>query len=176
LDQKMSRARRNYLKALVILAASVSVTSTALGQGYAGPVVSPNSLDFGDVLVGTNSGAQTVTVSTPLTEGFPALSIVSITLPGGYLRNGGTCPASGAATSPCTVGVVFAPTGVGAVGGNMVVSASINGAPAQSANVALTGVGIQGVSAVSAPTLGDWGLGLLLASLLTTGVVFARKR
>ena len=87
----MSKIRRNYLKALVVLAASTGMAGSALGQGYAGPVLSPTSLDFGNVLVGTTSAAQTVSVSTPL-EGLPALSIVSITLPAGYVRTGGTCP------------------------------------------------------------------------------------
>lgn len=170
----MSKIRRNYLKALVVLAASAGMAGSALGQGYAGPVLSPTSLDFGNVLVGTTSAAQTVSVSTPL-EGLPALSIVSITLPAGYVRTGGTCPNSGAASNPCTVQVAFAPTGLGPIGGNLAVSASINGGIAGTSNAALIGVGVPGQS-VAAPSLGQWGLGLLLAALMATGVWFVRKR
>lgn len=172
----MSKTRRNQLKALVLLAAvSAAAASTASGQGYAGPVVSPTSLDFGSVLAGTSSATQTVTVSLPLTEGFPALSIVSITLPAGYVRNAGTCPASGTASVPCTVGVVFAPDSLGTQAGNMVVTASLNGGPGVAASVALTGIGVAG-EAASAPTIGTWGLGLLLAGLMATGMFFVRRR
>lgn len=172
----MSKARRNQLKALVIMAAvSVAAASTASGQGYAGPVVTPSSLDFGSVLAGSSSTVQTVTVSVPPTEGFPGLSIVSIAFPTGYVRNGGSCPSSGAAPIPCTIGVQFVPTALGTQAGNMVVTASLNGGPGVGANVALTGIATQGAAA-SAPTMGSWGLGLLLASIMGIGMVFVRKR
>lgn len=173
----MSKMRRNYLKALVLLAASTPVVADNLGQGYAGPVLTPTSLDFGNVLVGTTSASQTVSVSAPLLapEGFPALSIVSITLPAGYVRSGGSCPSSGVASNPCTVDVSFVPTSLGTIAGNMVVTASINGGIAGSTNAALTGVGVPGQS-VAAPSLGKWGMGLLLVALMATGVHFVRKR
>lgn len=173
----MSKTRRNYLKAMVILAASTTVAGTAMGQGYAGPVLTPSSLDFGNVLIGTTSASQTVSVSAPLLapEGFPALSIVSITVPRDYIRTGGSCPSSGAASNPCTINVAFAPTGLGASPGTLVVSASINGGIAGSSNVALNAVGVPGQS-VAAPGLGTWGLGLLLAALMATGFHFVRKR
>lgn len=171
----MSKMRRSYLKALVILAASSTVAATELGQGYAGPVLTPNSLDFGNVLVGTASASQTVSVAAPTTEGFPALSIVSITVPPNYVRTGGSCPTSGAASNPCTVNLAFAPSAVGAAPGTMVVSASINGGIAGSSNAALSGVGVPGQS-VAAPSLGAFGLGLLLAALMATGFHFVRKR
>lgn len=175
----MSKARRNYLKAAVILAASVSVTSSALGQGYAGPVVSPTSLDFGTVPVGTTSAAQTLTVSVPTTratDGF-SLSNFSVTVPTGYARSGGTCPSSGNVnTVPCTVDIVFSPTAAGTTAGNVVVSASVFGGPTLGTAVPVTGIAAQTVSAVSAPALGNWGLGLLLATLMASGLVFTRKR
>ena len=173
----MSKNRRNHFKALALLAVvSVTAAGSAAGQGYAGPVLTPSSLDFGSVLVGTTSAVQDVSVSAPNNNRGNTLSIASIVLPTGYARSGGTCPASGAvATPPCTIGVVFAPTAVGPLAGNMVVTASINGTPAQPANVALVGAGVPGVS-VSAPSLSTWGLGLLVATLMTAGLVFVRKR
>lgn len=173
----MSKTRRNYFKALVLVGAvSVAAASTASGQGYAGPVVTPQSLDFGSVLVGTTSAVQTLTVSVPPAgEGFPALSIVSIAVPAGFVRSGGSCPASGTATSPCTIGVAFAPGAVGPANGNVVVTASINGGQGVGTNAAVVGIGVPGVS-VAAPSLSTWGLGLLLAALMATGIVYTRKR
>lgn len=126
--------------------------------------------------VGTTSAAQTLTVSVPTTDGF-SLSNFSVTFPAGYARSGGTCPNSGnVSTVPCTVDVVFSPTAAGTTAGNVVVSASVFGGPTQGTNVPVTGAAVQPINAVSAPTLSNWGLGLLLTTLMASGFVFTRKR
>ncbi len=176
----MSKMRRNHLKALVLLAAVSAVAATdAVGQGYAGPVFTPSSLNFSGILSGTTSAVQTVSASLPivtLIAGSTPLSIVSITFPTGFARSGGSCPNSGTAPVPCTIGVVFSPTAPGAINGNMVVVASINGGIPGTTNVALTGTALAGAPPVPAPSLGAWGLGLLLTTLMTTGFVFLRRR
>ena len=70
-------------------------------------------------------------------------------------------------------GIVHA---AGTTAGNVVVSASVFGGPTLGTNVPVTGIAVQTVSAVSAPALGNWGLGLLLATLMASGLVFTRKR
>lgn len=130
------------------------------------------------MLVGTTSASQNISVSTPSTDGISSLSIVSIVLPAGYVRSGGTCPVSGSAPVPCTIGIAFVPTAAGAQPGNVVVTASVFGGPQAVSNAALTGTGIlaQAVETRAVPSLNQWGLGLLLASLMTAGIYLVRKR
>ncbi len=166
-----------YAATLAMASANVATAQVSAG-GYAGPIVSPSSLSFGGIAVGTTSAAQTFTVETDGkrtdAKGF-SLSITSITFPPGFSRSGGTCPASGGAPDPCTVGVVFSPSAVGPFTGNIAVTASTFGQPPGTSNVAVTGQGVGG-ERVSVPTLGQWGMGLLLAGLLTSGLVLLRRR
>jgi hypothetical protein len=177
----MKRHRWNRWKAAAAVAAisaaaAASSAAWAAGEGYAGPVITPSSLDFGTVALGTTSAAQSVSVSaTQPMEGFPALNIVSITLPPGYTRSGGSCPASGTASNPCTIDIVFTPAALGANPGTGVISANINGAPAGQTNLALTGNAVQGAN-ISVPSLSQWGLALLLAAVAASGAVLARRR
>ncbi len=78
-------------------------------QGASTPLanVSPTVVNFGNVLQGTTSAAQTVTLTNP---GL-ALTGITATFTGGFARAagaaGGTCAATLAATQSCTIGVVF---------------------------------------------------------------------
>jgi hypothetical protein len=96
---------------------TVSLTGTGAGQSGA-PVVSlsPTSLTFTALAVGTTSASQTVTLSN---TGTAALNIGSITVSGttyadfSQTNNCGTSLAVGAA--PCTISVTATPTAVGPV-------------------------------------------------------------
>jgi hypothetical protein len=164
--------------ASALLALVVSAGLGAENRGIPGPIVSPTSLNFGPIAIGTSSGGQTITVQTPplgAEKGVtPPLSIVAVSFPAAYSRSGGTCPAAGAAPNPCTIDVVYTPTAIGPQTGNVVVTASIVGGPPASANVAVSGTGIAG-AALAAPALGGWGLLLLAAGLLMIGLTVRRR-
>jgi hypothetical protein len=173
-----SKKRRSRWKTVACAAVlSVSASHAATDGGYAGPILTPNALDFGNVLVDTSSAALTVSVEADyggrIASG-ASLSITSITLPANYSRSGGTCPASGAAPNPCTIGVVFTPSDVGVQAGTGVISATVNGLPGSS-NLAVTGTGVPG-EVSSVPGLGSLGLLALLAAMLGSGAYFASRR
>jgi len=105
-----------------------------LGTGL-GPVgVSPSSLDFGTIAIGTTSAAQTVTITNQQSK---SLAINSASTSGNYAQTN-NCPASLAAGQTCKVNVTFQPTVSGTVPGalTLVTDASL-GVPA----VGLTGTG-----------------------------------
>jgi len=127
--------------------------------------VSPDSLAFGDQLVGT-AVVKTVTVanigtapmiitSIKVDSGWNALALT--TTSGGNWNNEfsqtNNCPIMGAGLAPgnaCTVKVTFKPQNIGAEGATLFVNVS---APAQSATVALTGTGVSPVTKVSPTSL-----------------------
>jgi hypothetical protein len=82
------------------------------GTGQA--TLTPASLSFGSVVVGSTTGAQAVTLSNP---GTAALTITSVGLTGTNAANfaiaANTCGATLAAGAACSVGVTFAPTAAG---------------------------------------------------------------
>jgi hypothetical protein len=96
---------------------------------------SPSSLSFGNVVTGTTSSAQTVTVSNP---GSTAASVSSVSTSGPFAETS-TCGGSIAAGGSCTVSVTFAPTGTGSASGTLSVASSAPGSPL---TVALSGTGI----------------------------------
>lgn len=163
---------------LTLAALSCATPLAAEVNGYTTPTVTPSSLVFGDTAVGSTSSALTITVLTPINEGvrIPSpLEISSITIPAGFIRSGGNCPATGPAPNPCTVNVSFTPSMVGPQSGNVVVLASSFGAPNGLANVAVSGNGLPG-NAVAAPSLNHWGLMALALALAGIGSVAARRR
>jgi mono/diheme cytochrome c family protein len=75
--------------------------------------VSPATLGFGSVNVGSSSGVQAVSVSN---TGAGNLQLSAITLSTGeFVRSGGTCAAgtSLAAAASCSIGVIFSPSATG---------------------------------------------------------------
>ena len=92
---------------------------TLQGTGTA-PAVSltPSSLDFGSVEVGSTSAAQTVTLQN---TGTAPLAIASISATGDFARTT-TCSATLAVGASCAIDVTFAPTATGARVGTLSVA------------------------------------------------------
>jgi hypothetical protein len=97
--------------------------------------LSPNSSDFGDVLIGTTSGSQPVTLEN--NDGRSPLSILGISTNGAFSQTD-DCGSSLAPVTTCTVNLSFSPTLVGQRAGNLVISDTAPGAPQ---TVTLTGNG-----------------------------------
>ena len=134
--------------AIAVLVGALTVGGLALaakpvggGGGKAKPAisVSPTSLAFGEVNVGSTTGPLTVTVTS---SGTANLTISGVSLSGGNvfaMTNG--CPV-GAALSPgaaCTISVTFAPTASGSFADNLAIVSNASNTP--TVNVALSGTG-----------------------------------
>lgn len=161
----------------LVLIASAQIASAADTDGVPTLQLTPATLNFGSVTLGATSASATVEVRAFAgNRGIPdPLANVALTLPAGWQRNGGSCPASGVAPNPCTISLVFSPTTVGLQSGNGQVSASLyGGAPTVSA-VALSGTGLPS-AAVPAPSLDRLGLGMLISVLLAAGLLSMRQR
>jgi photosystem II stability/assembly factor-like uncharacterized protein len=126
--------------------ASLSVTDNAPGSPQLVPLsgvgttakLSPTSLSFGTVTVGTTSAAKTVTLTN---VGTAALTISSIAITGtnaGNFLQTHTCGASLAAGASCTFSVTFKPTATGARSASLSVTDNAPGSPQL---VALSGTG-----------------------------------
>jgi hypothetical protein len=141
--------------ALLLLA----TTSAAITVGPSG-VLSPNSLTFGSQLVGTTSGAQTVTLSN---NGTASLSISMIATTGDFAQTnncGSTLPAG----VSCSISVTFSPTASGARTGSLIVT---DNAPGSHQTATLNGTG-------TAPTADLSPTSLTFASQLV-GTISAAK-
>jgi hypothetical protein len=140
------------------LSASVSVTDNGGGSPQTVPLagtgsgtapvitVSPTSLNFGNVVVGTTSPAQTVTVTN---SGNGALSITSIVAGTNYGQTN-TCGSSLGAGLNCTISVTFTPGASGTLNGTLTITDNANNSPQ---TVSLTGVGTQPVVSLSPTSL-----------------------
>lgn len=103
--------------------AGPSVTLGGNGLAVADIGVSPTSLSFGNVPVGSTSAAQFVTFSN---TGGGAGSVDSLLFTGGFARLGGTCgavPFALNAGQSCTVGIAFTAASTGAVNGTLTANA-----------------------------------------------------
>ncbi len=128
------------------IAANVPVTGspvglTGAGIAPSGPKVTPTSLSFGNVVRGTTSPAQTLTLTN---NGATAFTFNALAFPSNFSRatgtSAGTCGTTLAASASCTIGVVFAPGGTtNAVTGSLPLtgSATVSGSP-----ITLTGTGV----------------------------------
>lgn len=97
--------------------------------------VSPQSLAFGSVVVGSSAG-QNVTVSNPSSV---AVTISSLSATGvGFSQSGATLPLTLAAGQSAAISVKFAPQAAGSVTGNLQISSNATNA---NISVALTGTG-----------------------------------
>jgi hypothetical protein len=108
---------------------------TLSGAGTPPVAVSPTSLSFGVVAVGSVSAGQTVTVTN---NSASAVAVNGITVAGDF-SDATTCPASLAPGTNCTINVTFAPSVGGARTGTLTVNLSSG-----TATVALTGTGSSG--------------------------------
>ena len=119
----------------------LSGTGTVPGSG-----VSPSSYNFGNIVVGSSSGAQTFTVSN---TGTANLVIGTITLTGTnptqFSKQNDNC--SGQTVAPsgsCTVQAVFSPTSAGGMNASLSIPSN-----APTVNVPLSGTGTVAGSSVS---------------------------
>ncbi len=116
----------------------VSLSGTALA-----PVgVSPTSLAFGTVAVGTTSAFQTVTLTNNQNA---SLTISGIAASGDYAETD-TCAGSVAAKGICKITVTFAPTNTGAVNGAVTITDGVAPNPQM---VSLSGAGSGTVSSTA---------------------------
>ena len=122
------------------------------GTGVAPAVtLTPTPLpDFGSVLVGQTSAAQTLTLSN---SGTAALTISGITASGDYAVTN-TCSGSLAAEANCSISVTFKPTQTGARTGTLTITDNATNSPQ---TVQLSGTGIAPAAALSPTTLPDFG-------------------
>lgn len=123
---------------------SARMTVTYTNIAPAGPQLSlsPASLNFGPVAVGSSSAAQTVTVSN---SGTGTLNITNITSDNTqFTFTSAALPISLTAGASTTVDVVFSPTALGNQSGNIVFTHDAPGSP--------TSLPVQGVGADAGPT------------------------
>ncbi|WAC71636.1 choice-of-anchor D domain-containing protein [Roseateles sp. SL47] len=116
-------------------ALSGRLTATDLADIAAWLGNSPSSLSFAQTSVGQSSAVSTVTVSASRTA---ALGSLAATISGDFVVQGGTCGTTLAASTSCTVGVLFRPTTSGARTGTLSISHDGISTPVQ---IALAGTG-----------------------------------
>jgi hypothetical protein len=109
------------------------ITLSGTGVG-ANVLLSPASLTFSSVPVGTSSAAQTVTLTN---NGSASLSIGSIQTTRDYSQNN-NCPSVLAYGSSCAINIQFTPSLVGTRSGTLTVSDNVQGSPQ---TVSLSGTG-----------------------------------
>jgi hypothetical protein len=162
-----------------------TVTLSGVGQSVASPGVSlsTTTLNFGQVIVGKSSTAQSVVLTN---IGTATLNIASIGITGDYSKTT-TCAATLAASASCTVSVTFTPTTTGSRTGTLTFTDDSATSPE---TVSLTGSGATGspianlsasslafdnqqintTSAAQVLTLTNTGTGTLtIGSIVTTG-------
>jgi hypothetical protein len=101
--------------------------------------VSPTSLKFGNVVVGTTSPVLNTTLQNKGTASF-ALAGISLTGTAAALfAQSNDCPATLAAGASCTIGVTFSPTVTGAKSAKLSIATSATAAPL---SVSLSGTGV----------------------------------
>jgi hypothetical protein len=127
----------------VTLSSTSSTVSTQIqdvtGTGVLPVTLSPASISFGTVKVGSSSAVQVVTVTNNTTT---ALPITGSDASGQFVATTGGTPACGAsvpANSLCTLGVQFAPTATGAASG--VFTVNYSGAGESPQEIVLAGTG-----------------------------------
>ena len=122
-----------------------SPTSIALSGTGVAPIlqlsVSPASLSFGNVTIGSSSGPQTVTLTN---TGNSSVSISQVNVSGaGFSASGLTPPLTLAAGQSAMFSVIFDPTTSGSLTGSVSVVSNATNSPAA---IALSGTGVQTVS------------------------------
>jgi hypothetical protein len=115
------------------------VSATVTGTGVAPITITPTSHNFGSVGEGTTSAASTFTVKNTET----AAVALTITTAAPFAVTGGTCGASVAASSTCTISATFAPTAAAAQSGSIVVAFTGTGSPV---TLALSGTGVSPIT------------------------------
>jgi FG-GAP-like repeat len=101
-------------------------------------VVSPTSLTYGSLTVGTKSLPKIVTLSNTGASSLPILSILTSGANPGDFQQTNNCGSSVGAGASCSITVLFIPTAVGTRTANLVISYSGPGSPQ---TVVMTGTG-----------------------------------
>ena len=119
--------------------ASVSTqVQNVTGTGVLAVTMSPTSIAFGNVTVGSTSVVKVITVTNNQTTAIPINSVVAsgeyISTTGGGIPCGANIPAN----SICTLGVEFSPTVAGAISGDLTLNYAAGSSPQV---VTLTGTG-----------------------------------
>ncbi len=130
---------------------SFNVPLSGTGVTPAAVSLSPGSLSFGLQLVGTTSGAQTVTLTN---TGGASLNITSYAISGPFSQSN-NCPSALAAGSSCTISVSFSPVARGAASGGLNIADNASGSPQ---SISLSGTG-----------------GVILASVSPTSLSFSNQ-
>ena len=116
------------------------------GTSTAGAVLSvtPTSLTFGNQADGTTSAAQTLTLQN---TGTATANTIAVAVTAPFSRSGGTCGTTLAATSTCTINIVFSPTAT------VTQTTTDNGTATITAGVAVSGspVALSGMETVAGP-------------------------
>jgi trimeric autotransporter adhesin len=147
----------------VTMSAAKSVTATFNPSGGPAVTLSPTSLSFGTVAIGTTSAVKTVTVRNTGTATLTITTIaISGTNSGDFSKTATTCGASLAAGARCTISVDFKPAASGARSAALSITDNASGSPQQ---VPLSGIG---TTAKLAPTSLNFGT-------VATGVTSAAK-
>ena len=108
-------------------------------------VISPGTLAFGSILVGSTSGSKAIKL-THTGATLPLVTNISLTASGDYSQTN-NCPNALDPGASCTISVAFTPNVVGGLNGELSVYDSLSNSPQV---VALTGTGLAPVSAAPA--------------------------
>ncbi|MCC6197434.1 MAG: choice-of-anchor D domain-containing protein, partial [Burkholderiales bacterium] len=119
---------------------TVAMSGSGTAVAAANVSVSPGSLSFGNVTVGSTSGAQAVTVSN--TGGAAASGVAVASGSSEFVVSGNTCGATLNAGATCTFNVAYAPKGAGADSASVTVSYTGGSGP-----IAVSGTGTTAATA-----------------------------
>ncbi len=135
-DRRLWQTRISWEQALkawligVIGACFLALTGAGeLARCQAAPAslaISPASLDFGDLAVGSQSQPATITISNPTNE---AITLKDVLLSGIDFSEKTDCGQSLAAGAGCTIQVFFKPAIAGPRAGNLNITGSDSGSP-----------------------------------------------
>ena len=132
-------------------AAATSFSPFGVFQGLPAATPSGSSLSFGNQVVGTTAGAQSVTVTN---SGAASLIVSTVTIGGAnasdFAKNADTC--TGATVAPngtCAVTVSFSPTATGARSGSVTINDNASDSPQ---TVSLSGTGTEATITATAGT------------------------
>ena len=127
---------KRHLSGLSLALSLVFLVSAAQAQTV---TLSPTSLSFGNVPVGTTSIARKITLAN---TGTASLTITSITTSGPFAQTN-TCGTSVKAGKNCSISVTFSPTANGKATGSVTITDNASNSPQ---SVSLTGSGVTGVT------------------------------
>ena len=120
-----------------------TVSLSGTGATAATDALSPNAVSFPDTASGQQSTAQNVTLTN---NGDLPLTSIAITVGAGF-QESSTCGTQLTGHASCVISVVFAPTVIGGISGNLSISDAI-----KTQTIALSGKGLQPPAIGVAPT------------------------